>query len=280
VQPTRKGTPCATRDCLPRAPKVIPTAASALAPSPQNLFAGTSGWAYPTWKPGFYPADLPPRAFLHYYASQLTSVEVNYTFRTLPTAAQLQGWLDATPPGFRFSFKAPQRITHFQRLRDSADSLAEFTTALEPARKAGKLGPLLFQLPPNFAADNERLAAFLKHRCLKRHQIAFEFRNATWFNDETYNLLSRHNAALCVAESDDLATPDVVTADFRCYRLRRNGGYTAPALKQFAARFTALASTTPVFAYFKHEDEPTGALNATAMLRQAAKLAAKTGSAQ
>jgi len=259
---------------LPRAPKVIPAAASALAPSPHNLFAGTSGWAYPTWKPGFYPADLPSRAFLHFYASQLTSVEVNYTFRTLPTAAQLQGWLDATPSGFRFSFKAPQSITHFKRLRESDAAVAEFIAGLEPARSANKLGPLLFQLPPNFAADNARLSAFLKSPSLQANQLAFEFRHPSWFTEETYNLLRAHNVALCVAESDDLATPDVATADFRCYRLRRNGGYKSPRLNEFAARFTDLAKEQQVFVYFKHEDEPTGALNATAMLRRAAKLSA------
>ncbi len=258
---------------MPRAPKVIPTVASSLAPSPQNLFVGTSGWAYPTWKPAFYPADVPSRAFLHYYASQLTSVEVNYTFRTLPTATQLQGWLDATPAGFKFSFKAPQRITHFQRLRESGQAVGELVAALEPARIAGKLGPLLFQLPPNFAADHERLEAFLELRELKKLQVAFEFRHAGWFTDVTYDLLRSHNVALCVAESDDLATPDVVTADFRCYRLRRNGGYSAAKLRSFAERFTALATAGEVFAYFKHEDEPTGALNATAMLRRAATIA-------
>jgi uncharacterized protein YecE (DUF72 family) len=260
---------------LPRAPKFIPAAAPALAASPRNLFVGTSGWAYPTWKPGFYPADVPARAFLHYYASQLTSVEVNYTFRTLPTAVQLQGWLDATPPGFRFSFKAPQRITHFQRLRGSDAALSEFLAALEPAKAAGKLGPLLFQLPPNFAADNARLNAFLGSPSFAAGptpQVAFEFRNASWFTESTYDVLRSHNAALCVAEADDLSTPDVATADFRCYRLRRNGGYSAGQLAAFAKQFTDAATQQEVFAYFKHEDEPTGALNATAMLRRAAKL--------
>ena len=108
---------------LPRAPKVIPTAASALALSPQNLFVGTSGWAYPSWKPGFYPAMCRRVPSCSYYASKLTSVEVNYTFRTLPTAAQLQGWLGCTRQGFKFSFKAPQRITHFQRLRESDEAV-------------------------------------------------------------------------------------------------------------------------------------------------------------
>jgi uncharacterized protein YecE (DUF72 family) len=265
------------RNRLPRAPKLIPTAIRKLAPSPQNLFAGTSGWAYPTWKPGFYPADVPSRAFLHYYASQLTSVEVNYTFRTLPTEEQLQGWLDATPQGFRFSFKAPQRITHFQRLRDSGERVEELVAALKPARKAAKLGPLLFQLPPNFSADHDRLAKFLSIPALKNLQIAFEFRHDSWFLEETYGILRSRNAALCVAESDDLVTPDVATADFRCYRLRRDGGYSAAKLKSFAERFVALAKTGEVFAYFKHEDEPTGALNASAVLRRAITLEAKAG---
>jgi uncharacterized protein YecE (DUF72 family) len=262
---------------LPRAPKFTPIAASELAPSPHNLYAGTSGWAYPTWKPGFYPADLPSRAFLHNYASRLTSVEVNYTFRTLPTTPQLQGWLDATPPGFRFSFKAPQQITHFQRLSGSKAATAEFVGALELARAANKLGPLLFQLPPNFAADAKRLAAFLALPPLRDPalQIAFEFRHPSWFSDPIYEILRRHNAALCVAESDDLITSDIATASFRCYRLRRNGGYYSAKLKAFATRFTELARTQEVFVYFKHEDEPAGALNAESMLKKAAALSRK-----
>lgn len=252
---------------MPRA--TPPTAAAALAPAPRNLFIGTSGWAYPTWKPGFYPANVPARGFLHFYAAHLTSVEVNYTFRTLPTAAQLQGWLDATPPGFRFSFKAPQRITHFQRLRESATAVAEFITALQPALDAGKLGPLLFQLPPNFAADPTRLASFLAIPALNGQQIAFEFRHPTWFTEETYSILRAHNAALCIAEADDLITPNISTADFHCYRLRRNGGYTPAELQALATTFTALANEQQVFIYLKHEDEPTGALNALALLAAA-----------
>ncbi len=247
------------------------TVATKLASAARNLFAGTSGWAYSTWKPGFYPADVPSRAFLGYYAAQLNSVEVNYTFRKLPSLTQLQGWLEATPPGFRFSFKAPQRITHFQRLRESDATVAELIAALEPARTSGKLGPLLFQLPPNFTADNARLSAFLKIPALAGLQIAFEFRNATWFSDATYSILRQHNAALCVAESDDLATPDVVTANFLCYRLRRNGGYSVKEIAAFAKRFAALAKKSEIFIYFKHEDEPTGALNAVALLRAASK---------
>ena len=251
---------------MPRASQPQPVA-------PPNLFAGTSGWAYSTWKPGFYPEDVSARNFLQYYASQFNSVEVNYTFRKLPTEKQLQAWLDATPPHFQFSFKAPQAITHFQRLRESSDAVTEFVQSLKLARSAGKIGPLLFQLPPNFKVDHARIAAFLKTPALRSRnktpapRIAFEFRNESWFVDDTYDILRHHNAALCVAESDDLATPDIHTADFACYRLRCNGFYSRPTLKKFAERFTALAKTTDVYAYFKHEEAPTGALNARTMLR-------------
>ncbi len=259
---------------MPRALKTIVVAPPSAA-SPRNVFVGTSGWAYPSWKPGFYPKDVPSRAFLQFYASRLTSVEVNYSFRTLPSAAQLQGWLNATPPDFRFSFKAPQRITHFERLRDSRATVAEFVASLKPARAAGKLGPLLFQLPPNFAADHLRLEAFLKAPVFRRSRllkVAFEFRHPSWFTQTTYDILRDGNHALCVAEGDVLKTPDVSTADFRCYRLRRSGGYTAAELKAFARRFERLAKDSEVYVYFRHEDEPTGALNAAALLSAASKL--------
>jgi len=260
-------------DPVPRPPKFIAAAAEHLAPAPPNLFVGTSGWAYPTWKPGFYPAGVPAKAFLHHYASQLTAVEVNYTFRTLPTRPQLEGWLAAAPPGFRFSFKAPQRITHFARLRECGDQLDSLFAALQPARDAGKLGPVLFQLPPNFQADLPRLTAFLQAPALRTPsapRIAFEFRHPSWFSEAIYDTLRSANAALCIADTDTLATPDIATANFRCYRLRRDGGYLPGELEAFAERFTALAGQTPTYVFFRHQDEPTGALNAVAMLQQAA----------
>jgi len=247
-------------------------------PSPHGsvvprLFAGTSGWAYPTWKPGFYPAGLPQKNFLGFYASRLTSVEVNYTFRTLPTAKMLEGWLAVTPENFRFSFKAPQRITHFSRLRDCAAQVQQFVSALEPVREAGKLGLLLFQLPPNFKADPDRLSELLRTPALTAPNpppIAFEFRHDSWFTGETYDLLRSANAALCVAESDDLATPEVHPASTHvCFRLRRNGGYSPAELKALAQRLVSLANHRDAYVYFKHEDEPTGALNAQAFLADA-----------
>jgi uncharacterized protein YecE (DUF72 family) len=243
------------------------------APISTRIYAGTSGWAYPTWKPDFYPPKTPAKKFLEFYASQLTSVEVNYTFRALPTAKMLEGWLAATPHDFRFSFKAPQRITHFKRLCDCDADVAQFIAALEPVRQAGKLGLLLFQLPPNFKADSDLLAAFLSAPAFHTRsapRIAFEFRHDSWFSKEIYAVLSEHNAALCIAESDDLATPEVHTSPaFTCFRLRRNGGYSSLDLDTFAKRFSALAQQRDVFVYFKHEDEPTGALNAKAFLARA-----------
>lgn len=260
----------------------LPAASFEIAAEPAvvpNLFAGTSGWAYPTWKPGFYPAGLTQKNFLAFYASQLSSVEVNYTFRSLPTPRMLENWLAATPGNFRFSFKAPQRITHFSRLRDCAAAVQQFVSALEPVRQAGKLGLLLFQLPPNFKADAGRLSDLLQAPALTSPQpppIAFEFRHESWFTGEIYTILREHNAALCVAESDDLATPEVHPAGTHvCFRLRRNGGYSPDELRAFAKRLVALTPDRDVYAYFKHEDEPTGALNAQAFLAEALIVAAR-----
>lgn len=237
-----------------------------------HIFAGTSGWAYPTWKPDFYPASTPQKKFLEYYASQLTSVEVNYTFRALPTVKMLEGWLAATPANFRFSFKSPQRITHFKRLRDCASYVAQFVSTLEPVRQAGKLGLLLFQLPPNFKADAVLLGEFLSIPALQLSgvtPVAFEFRHESWFSNAIYNVLREHNAALCIAESDGLATPEVHTSTlYTSFRLRRTGGYSPAELTAFAERFSALAHTRDVYVYFKHEDEPSGALDAVRFLAQ------------
>ena len=251
------------------APDTVPPGST-----PARLFAGTSGWAYATWKPGFYPATVAAKKFLEFYASQLTSVEVNYTFRALPTAKMIESWLAATPEHFRFSFKAPQRITHFKRLRQCADDVAQFVASLDAVREAGRLGTLLFQLPPNFKADNDRLAAFLAALApTTPPPIAFEFRHESWFTDATYEVLREYGAALCIAESDGLATPEVHTAaSFTCFRLRRDGGYSAAEIKGFADRFAMLAEARDVYVYFKHEDEPTGALNAVAFLKRAVGL--------
>jgi uncharacterized protein YecE (DUF72 family) len=225
------------------------------------VFLGCSGWAYPSWKPGFYPAQTPARKFLEYYATRLNSVEVNYTFRQLPQPATVEGWLAQTGPEFRFSFKAPQRITHMQRLKGCQDALQAFGEAIAPAVRAERVGLALFQLPPNMKADGDRLEAFLRDAQHLKLRMAFEFRHPSWFDAGTYRMLERAEAALCVAESDELETPEIRTASFACYRLRRSR-YSPKQLANVAERLSRQAERGEVFAYFKHEDEPAGALRA------------------
>jgi uncharacterized protein YecE (DUF72 family) len=238
--------------------------------SSSTFWIGCSGWAYPTWKPEFYPPKTPAKKMLEYYATQLNSVEVNYTFRQLPSAATVDGWLAQTGAGFRFSFKAPQRITHIKRLKDCSDALSAFYSALLPVIRAGRMGVVLFQLPPNLKADPSRLASFLKEAAPEGTgtlRVAFEFRHTSWFASEIFDLLRQHQAALCVAESDELQTPDVITAPFSCYRLRKSD-YGPEDLRQIETQLTANAKQGDVFAYFKHEDTPTGALQAAALLKR------------
>lgn len=232
-----------------------------------RAFIGTSGWAYSSWKPGFYPQSLPQRKFLEYYATQLNSVEVNYTFRQLPTETMLTGWLASTGAGFRFSFKAPERITHILRLRDCSDKVAALSRALAPVMAAGRMGVVLFQLPPNFKADLPRLDSFLSDTDACGLRMAFEFRHSTWFCDEVYAVLRRHSVALCVAESEDLETPDIVTASFASYRFRKSG-YTRAQLDVIENTLRQRAAEGETFAYFKHEVQPTGAICAVDTLRR------------
>ncbi|MDE1162080.1 MAG: DUF72 domain-containing protein [Acidobacteriaceae bacterium] len=238
---------------------------------PQNdqaaspLFCGTSGWAYPTWKPEFYPADVSSKNFLRYYASQLNSLEVNYTFTKALSAKQTEDWLAATSSGFRFSFKAPQRITNWQRLRDCADSVAEFFATLQPFANANKLGCVLFQLPHNFKPNHELLAGFLSLPEFQSHTSAFEFLHADWFSEETYSLLRQHNVALCQSDSEKLTAPQVDTATHRYRRLRQPGGYSAATLDKLAKELAA--ATQESYVYLRHEEAPTGALQARTLLQ-------------
>ena len=160
-----------------------------------EIYAGCSGWAYPTWKPDFYPSSVPAKKLLEYYATRLNSVEVNYTFRSLPTPSTVAAWLNATGMDFRFSFKAPQRITHILRLKSCQDALNQFARALAPVAEANRLGVILFQLPPNMKADIERLNLFLDEAKKLDFRLAFEFRHESWFCAEVYSLLRSHSAA-------------------------------------------------------------------------------------
>jgi uncharacterized protein YecE (DUF72 family) len=236
--------------------------------TPGAVFVGCSGWAYPSWKPAFYPAKTSSKKLLEHYATRLNSVEVNYTFRQLPSTATLDSWLEQVGGDFRFSFKAPQGITHIKRLKACGDSLAALFKALAPVLRAGREGAILFQLPPNFKADAATLESFLEDAARAKGvkgRFAFEFRHPSWFTDETFKVLQRHDAALCVAESDDLETPQITTASFSCYRWRKSV-YTEDALRQIEGQLKASARRGDVFAYFKHEETPEGAFYAEAVL--------------
>jgi len=229
-----------------------------------NVYAGTSGWAYPSWKPEFYPAKLASAKFLGYYGSRLNSVELNYTFRRFPTQKLLSGWIEATPPDFKFSVKAHQAITHIKRLRDASSFTQDFLGALEPLREAGKLGPVLFQLPPYLKCDPDLLKGFLE-RLPHNVRAAFEFRHTSWFAEEVYDLLRKSDAALCQAESEKIETPDVQTASFSYLRLRKED-YSAKTRKKLTQSVSTLVKRGDVFVYFKHEETAEGALYAEGLL--------------
>jgi uncharacterized protein YecE (DUF72 family) len=231
-----------------------------------HLYAGTSGWAYASWKPAFYPAKLAQKRFLSHYATQLNTVEVNFTFRQLVKETTLTNWIAGTPEHFRFGVKAHQVITHIKRLKGTEDFLPRFLTTIEPLARAGKLGPILFQLPPNLKADVALLKDFLATlpRVLP---AAFEFRHDSWFTDEVWNLLKGRNVALCVAESEDRATPDVTTADFCYYRFRKPD-YPAEERRVMVKTLNQhLQQGRDVYAYFKHEETPEGAIYAVELLK-------------
>jgi len=230
-----------------------------------TLFAGTSGFAYPTWKPDFYPPKLPAKDFLKHYATRLNAVEINYTFRQLPKTTTLENWIAATPEGFTFVCKAHQRITHIFRLRES-EFTDVFFKAIDPLRATRRLGPVLFQLAPNLRADLPLLTAFVE-KLPRDIRCAFEFRNKSWLVDEVYRLFEKHGIALCLAESDKFEVPEVLTAGFVYVRLRKED-YSTVERAEVAERVRGmLAGGRDVYVFFKHEDTPAGAVYAEELLK-------------
>ena len=214
------------------------------------LRAGTSGYSFKEWKGVFYPADLPDREMLAYYSSHLPSVEINYTFRHLPSAKTLAAWDAATPREFVFVLKASQRITHIKRLKDAADAATHFMTTA--TRLGPKLGPVLFQLPPYFRKDAERLERFLGILPAE-HRYAFEFRHPTWFDDEILDMLREREVSLCINETDDSAPALAITAPYVYVRLRRES-YDRAAIAAWGKKLAELAGRgVDVYAFFKHE---------------------------
>jgi uncharacterized protein YecE (DUF72 family) len=235
-----------------------------------RLYAGTSGFAYSTWKPDFYPSDVPQKNFLEYYSRRLNSVEINYTFRHLPAAGTLESWVAATAPDFLFSLKAHMRITHILRLKDTSSFTEVFLRAIDPLRSARRLGPILFQLPPQMRCDAALLSGFLEI-LPEDLRYTFEFRHASWMNDEVYRVLEKRNVCLCLAESEKFETPEVITAGFVYSRLRKPN---YPPAERAAIREKVdqlLADGRDVFVYFKHEDTPEGAFCAEELLKKSQK---------
>jgi uncharacterized protein YecE (DUF72 family) len=233
--------------------------------SDAKLYCGTSGFAYPSWKPGFYPEKLPGLKFLSFYATRLNAVEINYTYRRIASAATFDKWLAATEPHFMFLPKAHMKITHSLKLQHAEQFTRFFLESLAPLRAAGRLGPILFQLAPSFKADRERLAAFVR-LLPKTSKYVFEFRNASWFDEGIYKLLCETNVGLCLAENDNMETPPVLTADFVYLRLRKPD-YTESELNEIGKRTQQyLRNGYPTFAIFKHEETPAGALYAERLL--------------
>ena len=225
-----------------------------------NSWIGTSGFQYPEWKGHFYPEKLPAAKMLPFYAERFQTTEINYTFRRIPSAKTIENWCQLTPERFAFSLKAPQRVTHFAKLQNCSDSLKFFLGAIQGLED--KLGPILFQLPPFFRKDAGILAAFLEE-LPDGVRAAFEFRHKSWFDDEIFASLRRHNAALCIAESADLSTPVEATANFGYLRLRRED-YGPEDIARWSETLRSHASKwSDAFIYFKHEEQGMGPKLAT-----------------
>ncbi len=225
---------------------------------------GTSGFSYKEWVGGFYPPKLPGTRMLAHYAQRLPTVEINYTFRAMPRRAMLEKWVSEVPEHFRFALKAPERITHAARLRGVADTVAYFADV--SSALGTRLGPALFQLPPDFKCDLPLLRDFLA-TIDGRIRAAFEFRHPSWFTDPVFEALGASTAALCIAETDRLSTPPERTAPFVYLRLRK-GDYGGDELKLWARRISDFADhADEIYVYFKHEERaPELALALRAML--------------
>lgn len=230
-----------------------------------QIHIGTSGWSYDHWKGRYYPTDLARSRWLGYYARQFHSIEINSSFYHLPAEATLQHWHEATPAGFVFAVKASRYITHMKKLNEPQETLPPLLERL--ATLGHKLGPVLFQLPPHWRFNAERLAALLDGlgdacRC------AFEFRDPSWFNEPCYELLSRHRAALCLYELEGFRSPEKLTADFVYVRLHGpgaayQGSYSEKSLAEWATTCTRWsADSREVYLYFDNDEQAYAVHNA------------------
>lgn len=218
------------------------------------LYVGTSGYSYKEWKGSFYPEKIPAKEMLRFYAGRLSTVEINATFYRMPQASMLENWMEQVPTSFRFSLKAPQRITHFKRLKETEEETKYFFETA--AVLADELGVVLFQLPPNMKKDLPRLETFLA-QLPPATRAAFEFRHPTWFDDDVLNVLRSQNRALVVSDTDDMPASHIdKTADWGYLRLRRVN-YSEEHLVDWLGRIRD-QNWNETFLFFKHEDEGTG----------------------
>ena len=231
-----------------------------------TLNVGTSGFSYKEWKGPFYPEKLPNKDMLAFYSERLPAVEINNTFYRLPRKEVIEGWAAQVPDTFRFSIKASRRITHFKRLKDTGEVLDYM---LENTRLLGdRLGVVLFQLPPNFKKDSDRLGAFLD-TLPDDVRAAFEFRHDSWFDDEVYDALRARDAALVTADTNDKDAEIVSTAPFGYLRLRKDG-YSGKKIGAWAKKIAA-QKWDDAFVFFKHEDAGGGPKMAKKLLQAAAQ---------
>jgi uncharacterized protein YecE (DUF72 family) len=219
-----------------------------------HFWIGTSGFQYTEWRGSFYPEKMPTAQMLPYYAERLNSTEINYSFHRIPSRKTIEAWSAATPERFKFSPKAPQKVTHFSKLRDCADTLRYFGDVV--LGLGAKLGVVLFQLPPSLKKDVSLLAAFLRDLPIEL-RATFEFRHPSWFDDETFAVLREHNIALCLAESEAIVAPRVVTADFGYLRLRRED-YVSADIAAWAEFVKGQSTWREAFVHFKHEEAGLG----------------------
>ncbi len=229
-----------------------------------HVLAGTSGFSYKEWKGSFYPEDLPAEEMLAHYAARLPAVEINNTFYRMPKPALLESWAAQVAPEFRFVLKASQRITHHKRLKEAGEEVAYFFRTA--ATLGERLGPALFQLPPNLKKDLPRLEAFLAV-LPEGARAAFEFRHASWFEEDVYEALRARGAALCIAEDEDLATPLLATAGWGYLRLRRQD-YDDAAVAAWAEKVRG-QPWSEAYVFFKHEEAGAGPKLAAKMLGSA-----------
>lgn len=237
-----------------------------------EIWIGTSGWHYRHWVGNFYPARLPASRMLAYYIEEFDTVELNNTFYKLPTETSLSAWRNSTPPHFHFAVKGSRFLTHMKKLKNAEEGLTRFLDAVEVL--GPKLGPVLFQLPPNWEVDADRLAAFLAIFPRDRRCV-FEFRNPTWETEPIYGLLAQYNAGYCIFDLAGYGSPSKVTADFSYVRLHGPGGkykgtYTDPQLKRWVQQIQTWSKTlAAVYVYFDNDDSgyaPQDALRLKRML--------------